>query len=292
MLDTNQHNFFKTALTNVLGKAVTLKSIKNVTGGSINDAFRLETEDGYFFLKSNSRHGEHMFEVESKGLELLKSATQLKVPEVVGTGVCQDRAFIVMEYLPPSVASQLYWKKLGEGLAELHRFRSNQFGLEYDNFIGSLSQYNHQHKDWLTFFIDQRLRPQFELACRNGVINQNYLAMLSELKEKLKGIFPTEKPSLLHGDLWSGNVMASNDPPCLIDPAVYYGHREMELAFTLLFGGFDRAFYTAYQDNFPLDKGFEERVPIYNIYPLMVHVNLFGVSYFGDVRAVLNKLLG
>ncbi len=162
----------------------------------------------------------------------------------------------------------------------------------FNNFIGSLQQNNEFHENWIEFFVEKRLRPQFGLAYYNKLIDVSYLRHLDKLPQALERIFPKEKPSLLHGDLWSGNAMRDKSGnPCLVDPAVYYGHREMELAFTKLFGGFDSSFYHAYEEAFPLEIGFKDRKDIYNLYPLMVHVNLFGTSYLSGIDKVLERIL-
>ena len=164
------------------------------------------------------------------------------------------------------------------------------FGLDHDNYIGSLPQSNHQHTSWVEFFIEERLEKQIALAKNSGALNNSTIQQFNNLFKRLKEIIPEEKPSLLHGDLWNGNYMLAADGcACLIDAAVYYDHREMDLAMTRLFGGFPEEFYESYHETFPLSSGFEERVDIHNLYPLLVHVNLFGGSYISQVKSVLSR---
>jgi protein-ribulosamine 3-kinase len=176
-------------------------------------------------------------------------------------------------------------------LAEIHKNTHENFGLEYDNYIGELPQKNTYAKNWVDFFIENRLEVQIGLAYYKRLIDENFLKKFKRTYPQLYKILPKEKPSLLHGDLWSGNVMVDTEGmPCLIDPAIYYGHREAEIAYSTLFGGFDSRFYSSYIENFPLQPGFEERKEIYNMYHLLVHVNLFGLSYLAPVERTVNKL--
>jgi fructosamine-3-kinase len=171
----------------------------------------------------------------------------------------------------------------------LHKNYGASFGLDHNNYIGSLKQQNNRKANWVEFFIEERLSVQLKLACDYGRIDHALLKKFESLSVKASSIIPPEKPSLLHGDLWSGNIIADeNGQPCVIDPAVYYGHREAEIAFTKLFGGFDPEFYHAYQEQFPLPDGFAKRVDLYNLYPLLVHANLFGGSYLKQAISILN----
>ena len=178
---------------------------------------------------------------------------------------------------------------MGQRLASLHRCSSEFFGLDDDNYIGSLRQYNHPNSNWINFFIEQRLEVQVKLAinkwrcCPHGGQKK-----FESLYAKLPSLIASEKPSLVHGDLWSGNLITDDKgEPCLIDPAVYFGNREADLAMTRLFGGFNDEFYSAYEESFPLPQGSEKRIDLYNLYPLLVHVNLFGGSYVHSVEGIL-----
>jgi protein-ribulosamine 3-kinase len=183
-----------------------------------------------------------------------------------------------------------FWAQTGRGLAQLHQHSAGEFGLDHDNYIGSLNQYNQKETDWVEFFVNQRLQNQLRMCSDHGHADAGLLRMFDRLFPKLEQYFPHEPPALLHGDLWSGNYLCGNKGAAyLVDPAVYYGHREMDLAMSLLFGGFDREMYHAYHEVFPLENGWKERVDLCNLYPLLVHVNLFGGSYISQVRAILKR---
>lgn len=262
-------------------------------GGCINHGGEIKTAGGasYFIKWNNAQLFPGMFEAERSGLLLLKRSNTVRVPEVVG--VIQDDKWqvMVMEYIRSSKPAGNYWEMLGEQLAALHQITSPCFGLDADNYIGSLPQYNEQKAKWIDFFITNRLEFQLLLAEKHGRADTYLRKRFEKLYTRLPEIFPDEAPALLHGDLWSGNLITTETgQPCLIDPAVYFGHREAELAFTRLFGGFDSRFYQAYQAAFALHPGFPERADVYNLYPLLVHVNLFGGSYLASVFHILSRL--
>lgn len=262
-------------------------------GGCINNGGRLQSAQGNFFLKWNyARRFPGMFDAEAKGLALLLGAGTIRIPRVAGTGINGDYQFILMEFMQPASRVRDYWQLLGRQLAELHRTTWDQYGLDHDNYIGSLSQENTPGDDWVTFFIERRLQPQLKFGVDAGRIGREVISQFDTLSTWLPGLLTKEAPSLVHGDLWSGNVIVDDaGNPCLIDPAVYYGNREVDLAMTELFGGFERGFYDAYEEAFPTPAGLAERLDIYKLYPLLVHVNLFGGSYLSDVRAILRRFL-
>jgi protein-ribulosamine 3-kinase len=270
-----------------------VRSFSPSGGGCINHGGRLVTSGGIFFLKWNDRSQfPSMLETEARGLKLLATSKTLRIPEVIIASETPAFQFLVLEFLEPREKSAGYWEQFGTGLARLHQQSCNQFGLEYDNYIGSIPQANQPSKSWIDFFIDYRLKTQMKLAIKNKMIDVDIANKFETLYRKLLDLLAIEKPSLLHGDLWSGNVITDdNGSPALIDPAVYYGNREMDLAMTLLFGGFDSTFMDSYSQVSPLVPGFEKRRDIYNLYPLMVHVNLFGKTYAGQVVSILNDLV-
>lgn len=266
-------------------------STRSVGGGSINDAFSLHTDKGPFFIKINDA-GRYpgMFEAEARGLSVLEGASSIRVPEGILTGSAGNHAFILMEYLESGAPAKDFWRSFGRGLAELHRNSSDAFGLDHDNYIGSLPQSNTAHPDWNRFFISERLEPMARMARDKGLADSPLLQSLDRLYRQLGSVFPVEAPSLLHGDLWSGNFMTGpQGEPCIIDPAVYYGFREMDIGMSKLFGGFSGKFYEAYNDAWPMEPGWQGRVDICNLYPLLVHVNLFGAGYIGQVKEVLKR---
>lgn len=264
-----------------------------IGGGCINNGGLLTSSKGKFFLKWNDvKSFPHMFEAESRGLDLLSRQNAIRIPMVIGYRERERHQFLLLEYLSNAPHSEKYWEKLGIGLAAIHNATDTRFGLDHNNYIGSLRQLNNQYLSWVDFFIEQRLNVQLELSVNNGLARSTWINQFQSLYKKLSSLMPEEKPSLLHGDLWSGNLITDErGEPCLIDPAVYYGNREADLAMTKLFGGFADEFYNVYEANSPLQQGYQRRADLYNLYPLLVHVNLFGGSYVGSVDAILSRFV-
>ena len=272
----------------------TIIKVETVSGGSINQTFALHTNDQTFFLKKNRRNSfPQMFEKEINGLKLLSEKSQFLIPKPLLIVEVRSFSYFIMEYISNGEVSNKYWESFGEYLAMLHKDTTEQFGLEYDNYIGSLVQRNSWKTDWADFFIENRLMVQEKLAKDARLIDDETNRLLIRLYKEIPNIFPKEKPALLHGDLWSGNFLPTFlGQPCIIDPAVYYGNREMDIAMSLLFGGFDKRMYEVYSINFPLQKGWEQRIEICNLYPLLVHVNLFGAAYANRVKHILKRIVG
>jgi protein-ribulosamine 3-kinase len=262
-----------------------------VGGGCINSSWCLETEQERFFLKWNEANKyPGMFEAEARGLLLLDQHRSVFVPSVLGAGAAGGYSFLLLEWIEKGSRKKNFWRNFGKSLASLHRHSGDMFGLDHDNYIGSLKQFNSRQSTWQEFFISQRIEPQLKQAIDNHQINPASSKQFTKLFERLPEIIPHEKPSLLHGDLWNGNFLCdTNGNAFLVDPAVYYGHREMDLAMTKLFGGFDEEFYQGYEEEFPLVKGFKTRIDIHNLYPLLVHVNLFGGGYAEQVERILSS---
>lgn len=270
---------------------VAIRNIKSVSGGSINDTFEISTSVGKFFGKKNSASlYPEMFEKEAKGLQLLSGKSILKVPEAIDTGQSENTAFLILEHIESGEKQSSFWNRFAKGLAQLHKNSADFFGLDHDNYIGSLHQSNRSHDNWCDFFRAERLEKQAKLARDNGRMDSTIINAFEKFYRKLPEIFPEEPPALIHGDLWGGNYMVNkNGEPVIIDPAVYYGHREMDLGMSQLFGGFDSELYEAYHQYYPLEKGWQERLDYCNLYPLMVHVNLFGGGYLNAVSSILQK---
>ncbi len=287
------NKFFEAVLENVFSKSITVKSTSSKSGGCINNALKLNTSEGDYFLKWQIGIPEDMFQKEAEGLKLMSMNGTIKIPKVFGYGKLEERHFLLLEHIESNIPSNNYWENFGIALSEMHRNNSaEKYGLSHDNYIGKLPQPNDASKDWIDFFIHNRLDYQLKLAIDNRLVSNSFIDQYRKFYELLPDLLPTDLPALLHGDMWSGNVMiGQNGKVCLIDPAVYFGHREIELAFTQMFGGFDRIFYKSYETSYPLEPGFDKRVDIYNIYPHMVHVNLFGKSYLNGVGSVLRRYL-
>jgi fructosamine-3-kinase len=274
------------------GKTFAVDEQQSVAGGSINNAFVLNGAGGYrYFIKTNKTGRQAMFEAEARGLEEIASSRCIKVPSAICFGDDGVQSYIVLEYL--DLSGRADQAVLGEQLAALHGVYAPQFGWGIDNTIGATHQPNKKMDDWLDFWRDQRLSFQLKLAADNG-----YGGELQVLGEKLLLEMPklftgrTIKPSMLHGDLWGGNVAGLQDTtPVIFDPAFYYGDREADLAMTYVFGGFSPDFYASYQNAFPLDDGFAVRKTFYNIYHIINHLNLFGGGYHGQAVNMLKQVL-
>ncbi|NMH86705.1 fructosamine kinase family protein [Flavivirga algicola] len=263
----------------------------SVQGGDISKAYRIDTPKNSYFLKLNGAiNAKKMFQSEAHGLQLIRKTSTIKTPKVLAYDTFEDTAFLLMEFIENKSPSSEDSKNLGLQLAALHKCTSEDFGLGQDNFIGSLAQSNTQHKTWLDFYIYERLLPQLELAQQKRLLSKNECPSIQKIEDVLESLFVDIKPALLHGDLWSGNYLISKDgTPYLIDPASYYGHYEVDIAMSKLFGGFDTSFYEAYFSNLKSDKNTSARIEIYQFYYLLVHLNLFGHSYYGSVFSILKK---
>jgi protein-ribulosamine 3-kinase len=278
-------------LTAHKGEAVAIHGFESATGGCINEAASLQTNHGSYFVKWNSiERYPGMFEAEAKGLNLLTETNAIHIPKVVGVGQAGNWSFLLLEHLEPSFQSLNFWENFGRAVAELHQNTNAQFGLDHNNYIGSLPQDNKWHGDWVSFFVEQRLEAQVRTARNDGGMSSARVRNFERLYQRLDEIFPQEKPALLHGDLWSGNFMTGpTGEACIFDPAAYYGHREMDIAMTHLFGGYNQLFYDAYAQVSPLAGNFESRLEICNLYPLLVHLNLFGEGYLHRIENIVKK---
>ncbi len=266
-----------------------VRTVSAVYGGDINRAAQLVFEDGSkAFVKWNESAPADMFEAEAKGLKLLAQAqTELLIPAPKAI----HEQFLVLDWIEEGVESTpKNSREFGRELAKLHRKTANYFGLNFDNYIGRLPQSNNQHSNWPDFFAIERIEPQIKMGVESGKLNRELLIQAPRMYKKLGSIFPTEPPALLHGDLWSGNYLfTTTGQAAIYDPAVYFGHREMDMAMTRLFGGFSADFYSGYQDEYPLFENFEDRVSVYNLYPILVHANLFGGSYCRQAEQIIAR---
>jgi fructosamine-3-kinase len=272
----------RSGLSPVLRKALGIDSSEAVSGGCIHNCYRVSVGSRLRFLKLNEAPCAEAFAAEADGLDALR-ASGMRAPEPLAHGVAGEQAYLLLEYL--ELNNKGDFAALGRMLAQAHRTPGARFGWERDNYIGATPQVNGWCDDWAEFWRERRLRPQIELAKRNGfdLPSKDPGALLENHKPQ---------PSLLHGDLWSGNAGFASEGPVVFDPAVYYGDREADLAMTELFGGFPREFYEAYNEAFPLPDGYERRKHLYNLYHLLNHLNLFGGGYLAQVKATLRLLAG
>jgi protein-ribulosamine 3-kinase len=262
---------------------------QSVGGGCINHGLRVKVASGIsFFLKTNSKAPVDMFAREAEGLNVLRIAGGPYVPEPFLYGP----DFLMMEDLAPSPRPPDYWPNFGCQLAGLHGQTQPRFGFWHDNYIGSTTQPNPWTDDGYSFFGEQRLLFQARLANLHGLLSVTAVMQVERLARRLPDLVPMQSASLIHGDLWGGNAMTNaHGNPAIIDPAAHYGWAEAELAMTALFGAFPQAFYYAYQEVHPLEDGYWQRFPIYNLYHLLNHLNLFGADYLEDVLAIVRRYL-
>jgi fructosamine-3-kinase len=287
---------------NALGQALTaalerrfgtrVLGASRLAGGDINDAFEVELETGRrVFVKTNADAPAGMFDAEARGLAWLAAANAVRVPSVLAVSDEKGASFLALELVVSVPRRRDFDEVLGRSLAALHRASPGAFGLDHENFVGSLPQTNTAHARWGEFYRSERLEPQLERASRQGRASTAMRRGFERLFARLDALVgPEEPPARLHGDLWGGNLhVDETGAPCLIDPAVYGGHREIDLAMMRLFGGFGDRVFAAYVEAFPLAPGYADRVPLYQLYPLMVHVNLFGGGYASSVERVLER---
>jgi len=256
-----------------------------LSGGDINDVFLLKSHSEKYVVKINrASKFPGMFKAEALGLHLLKSTESFLIPRVIKQGLVEDTSYILLEYIAPGSPSSSFWQDFTTCLTKLHKKTHSKFGLDHANYIGSLPQYNDLESSASEFYINQRLEPQFKIATSQGF---NF-SEIDRFYKTIEDEIPMEASSLIHGDLWSGNYLVSSDgKPVLIDPAVAYAPREMDISMMHLFGGFPSEVYSFYSDLFPLAENWKQRIRIWQLYYLLVHLNLFGSGYLSQVNSIL-----
>ena len=284
------------AVRDIFGPGLRVGGMTGVSGGDINRAYRLTLTDGTaVFMKANTKEKLPFFTAEAEGLAAIAATRTIRTPELLGLGT-DDRfgAFLLLRWADAAPRSRSFWEDFGRRLAAMHRadtaaLAGGGFGFPHDNFIGAGRQVNARRDSWIAFFRDCRLTPMFRTADAGGYFDAEDRRRMTRLLDRLDEYLPEpERPSLLHGDLWSGNFITGSDGEAwLIDPAAYVGHAEADLAMTELFGGFSPAFYDAYKEILPPAPGYGRRRDLYNLYHLLNHLNLFGAAYRSSVRSIL-----
>ncbi|WP_051205817.1 fructosamine kinase family protein [Butyrivibrio sp. FC2001] len=284
------------AISMTFGSTVTIENRQVVHGGDANDAYALMLSDGKrAFLKENTASNADFFRAEAEDVAAIGDTDTLRVPTIHAYGTDGNRAFLLMEYIERKGPCKDFWDKLGCGLAMMHKadtskyVNDGKYGFKSNNYIGAGKQKNTPKESWIEFFSECRLRPQFKLA--EAYFDMDVIKAADRLMDHLdRFLFEPEFPSLLHGDLWAGNFMSDeNGEPMLIDPAVYVGCSEADIAMTELFGGFDKRFYVAYFDSMGKVQGYEDRRDLYNLYHLLNHLNLFGIAYLPAVVRTIRE---
>ncbi len=264
---------------------------RSVGGGSINQAYAISSNDRTYFVKLNQPSKVAMFEAEALGLRQMAESQTIRVPYPFCWGVTDQAAYIVLEWLDLGHGNQQSWAKMGQNLAAMHRVTSDRgFGWQQNNTIGETPQINTWTANWIDFWCEHRLGYQFRLANRRGGHFPKQDQLLAAIPDLLTGHDP--QPSLVHGDLWSGNAAVTKQgEPVILDPATYFGDREVDLAMSELFGSFPASFYQAYNAAFPLESGYAQRKILYNLYHILNHFNLFGGSYEYQANQMIGTLL-
>ena len=305
-MSVTKFNSFALALATNYGVDIKLTRSFRLTGGDVNKAYGIELSNGVdIFMKANEKDNVDFFVQEANNLEAISKTNSIGTPEVVALGTDNGEdvgySFLLLKYVPEDNKTNLFWENLARSLANMHKAETERFlpkdklakgckfGFLQDNYIGRTKQINTPTKTWIEFFRDNRLLPQFKLAQKyfeNDEI-KNFEKLIDKISDFL---IEPEKPSLLHGDLWAGNILCGkNQTPYLIDPACYVGHPEADIAMTELFGGFNPVFYSVYKEVGLLQDDYVSRRDLYNLYHVLNHVNLFGHSYLGAAKAIIKK---
>jgi protein-ribulosamine 3-kinase len=275
-------------------RGLAVKKTESLSGGCISNAYKITFEDNLSYLiKVNEHFPADMFIKEAHGLQELRKSNAIKIPEVI----LYNHKFILLEFISGATKKKDFFEEFGRKFAQMHKHTAEEFGFYEDNYIGSTPQININNestKNWTSFYFNNRLLYQFKLAERNGYTDIEFRKVFAKIADKIESILEgsDETPTLLHGDLWSGNYMADEKgEACLIDPAVYYGNREADLAMTKLFGGFPGSFYQSYNEAYPLKEGWEYRENIYMLYHVMNHLNIFGRGYISQALQLMKYYL-
>ena len=298
------YNSLAGALVALFGNSVAIAETDRLSGGDINKAYGLTLTNGkHIFMKANAKQNAAFFTAEAAGLAAIEKTGAIGTPEILCTGTDDGEdvgySFLLLKFIKGGKQQKNYWQELARNLAKMHKADTTiylegngKFGFFQDNFIGARPQCNTPCDSWISFFRDNRLAPQFKAA--DSYFETNDRKLVTKLLDHLEEfLVEPEKPSLLHGDLWSGNVMCGPEGKAmLIDPATYVGHAEADLAMTELFGGFPPEFYEAYREVNPLQPGYENRRDLYNLYQLLNHLNLFGPTYLGPVLSIVAEYVG
>lgn len=266
-------------------------SYKPITGGDISSAYQLKTANGRFLLKVNSEpFALKMFHAEQIGLNAIEATGAIRVPKVYMAEAYDNKALLLMDFIESKRPTPSDYGRFGAKLAELHKVTQSEFGFKSDNFIGSLPQSNKNHYNWTEFYWNERISPQLQMALTNGLLSVQEIPSREKSLELFNQYFKDVRPSLLHGDLWGGNYLISIDgTPYLIDPAVYYGHSMVDISMSQLFGSFGTEFYNTYHEVLPKSDSYKEEIDLYQLYYLIVHLNLFGKGYYSSVSKILKR---
>lgn len=280
---------FESMLFETFGKEMEVLEFTVLSAGMVNTGSRLVTEDEVLFVKMNEQPIENFFKQEAENLQLLKSLG-LSTPQVYGYGKVLGYNYLICELISEGQEEKQLWQQAGRLIGFLHTHKNEKFGFDSDNYLVDMKQDNRWQEDGIAFLVQNRILPAVGQCLMEEKISLSLYKSIESICHRLDRIIPQESPSLLHGDLWTGNVILSQHrKPYFIDPACYYGLRENELAFSYLFGGFDASFYDAYLEVCPIQTGFGERVSVYHIHPLLIHIYYFGSGYIPGLERIIKR---
>ena len=284
-------NEISQAISQKTSNKFTIENRLSVGGGCINQAYQLIGKEQNYFIKLNNASQVEMFSAEALALQQIYDTNTIRVPKPICWGIAENNSYIVLEWLNLGRGDNQSWLEMGRKLALLHQAgKENRFGWQINNTIGATPQINDWGSNWANFFAETRIGYQLRLASRRGGNFGNSSLIIETIREKLKSRNP--QPSFVHGDLWSGNAACTTEgEPVIIDPASYYGDREVDIAMSELFGRFPQSFYDGYQQEWALDKGYDERKTIYNLYHILNHFNLFGSGYGNQADSMIRKIM-
>jgi len=270
----------------LLNESIT--DITPIPGGDINQSYQIDTIQNVYFCKANNSDiGEDLVQKEIDSLHSI--SRYCTTPDIISSAP----SVLILSWIKSGNKTRFFWEKLGTELATLHKVSSNQFGFESHNYIGTLLQTNVQSDSWDNFYMENRLLPQFKLAVDKAFLHGSEIPIPEKISQRIKDVCPSEIASLIHGDLWSGNIIGdTNSNSYFIDPCASWAHREMDIAMSSLFGKFDDRFYEVYNEAHPLEKGWKNRLDIYHLYYLLAHLNMFGIGYKNDVLKIVKRYFG
>lgn len=266
---------------------------QSVLGGSISSAYLLKSESKNYFLKVNPEpFALNMFHTEQKGLEAIEKSNTISVPHVYLADQFKSHAFLLMDFVESKQPSSDDFRRLGNRLAAMHQHKARQFGFDIDNYIGKLPQSNNKHNNWSEFYWGERILPQLKMSLDKGLLRKNEIPSEDKALSVFSRLLRNPEPSLIHGDLWGGNyLIASSGEPFLIDPATYFGDPMVDIAMSKLFGGFGSEFYNVYHEITLKSENYQEQIDLYQLYFLLVHLNLFESGYYSGTSRILKKYL-
>lgn len=277
-------------ISNTIGESFSIKHKREIPTRDINKCFWLSDDYYNFFIKINNKAYLENFEVQAYDLNKLKEFSHLSCPEVISFGVTLDKSYLILNYIPLSKDNDTHWHQLGEQVALMHKNTSHgQFGWQYDNFLGGTLQPNKWSSNWRTFFSEQRIGWQLQLLKEKSISFGNNEHIIKVCHDGL--LHHDVAPCLVHGDLWRKHMAFSGHQAVVLDPACYYGDREVDIAMTELYGQLPPEFYQAYHETFPLPESYQQRKLIYNFYHVLNHANLFGEQYLDQAKASLKRIM-